>query len=247
MKPIRYDRYFLNKKELLAIMAKGLLVLAILARLFYDSFFALLFLWPALFLILKQDIEKKKETRLKELSGEFRDGILAVSGALSAGYSVENAFSEALKELEYLYGRERPIISEFQYIVGGIGMNQPVETLLYDFARRSDLEDVQMFAEVFAVCKRTGGNIKEVISNTAARIGEKEDIRREIDTFLSAKKLEQRIMNVVPAAILLYVKITSPGFLEGLYGNAAGISVMTICLLVYGGAYALSEKLLKIE
>lgn len=247
MKPIQYDDYRYEKKEWICLLAGSVLLLALLGILFYDSLWASLILSPLLWLIFKRDREKKKDLRRKELNREFREGILAVSGALAAGYSVENAFSEALKDLQYLYGREHLIVREFQYIVSGIGMNQTVEELLYDFARRSGLEDVQIFAEVFAVCKRTGGNLKEVISDTAARIGDKIDIRREIDTFLSAKRFEQKVMNLMPAAILVYVRVTSPDFLEGLYGNPAGIAVMTVCLAVYGGAYALSQKLLRIE
>ena len=40
----------------------------------------------------------------------------SVSSALSAGYSVENAFSEALVEIRKLYGKEALITREFAHI-----------------------------------------------------------------------------------------------------------------------------------
>ena len=229
------------------MLAKGLLLILLLAELFYDSLWAVPALSLLLPYIIKRAGENKRDLARQQLNIAFRDGILAVSGALSAGYAVETAFGEALKSLYFLYPGNHRIIKEFQLIVRGIEMNRTPEELLDDFAERSGLEDVQIFAEVFAVSKRSGGNIAGVISDTAARIGEKIEVRREIETYLSAKKFEQKIMNVMPAGIILYVKLTSPDFLQGLYKNPAGILIMTCCLLLYGGAYLLSEKLMKIE
>ena len=52
-------------------------------------------------------------------------------------------------------------------------------------------------------------------------------------------------MNVVPLVILLYLNLTSPGYFDVLYGNVSGICIMSVCLLVYLAAYALSEQMLQ--
>lgn len=236
----------LTKKESCILVGRDILLLMLLAYLFYDSWLAL----PPLLFLLPLMLKKQKRTRteklLQELNVQFREGLLAVSAALSAGYSVENAFGEALNDLYFLYPADCTILAEFRTIVNGISMNRNVEELLYAFADRSGLSDVQMFAEVFDICKRTGGDLVSVIQNTAARISEQIDVRREIETYLSAKKLEQRIMNVAPMAILLYVRLASPDFLNGIYKTVSGVLLMTVCLLVYGAAYVWSEHILRI-
>ena len=51
----------------------------------------------------------------------------------------------------------RMITEEFLY--GSRGkMNRPVELLLADMGRRSGIQDVDQFAQVFAAAKRSGGN-----------------------------------------------------------------------------------------
>lgn len=45
---------------------------------------------------------------------------------------------------------------------------------------------------------------------------------QEIETCLSGKVMEQNIMSLVPVLILAYVKISSPEFLDGMYGNLTG-------------------------
>ena len=54
--------------------------------------------------------------------------------------------------------------------------NIPIEALLSNFAQRSGVEDIENFANVFATCYRKGGNIKEIIKNTAEIIGDKIEI-----------------------------------------------------------------------
>lgn len=244
---MQYRIYKLSKKEGLFVLLKGSLLITMLSYLFFDSGYGIVFLSPLLIFLWKREKKAKKKQRLDRLNREFCDGMLSVSGALGAGDSVENAFKEALKDLRFLYASEEYMIQELQLIVNGLEMNQSIEGLLSAFADRSGLEDVELFAEVFAVCKRTGGNLMTVIGDSVSRISGKIEVYREIETYLSAKKLEQKIMNVMPMAILLYVRVTSPDFLEGLYGNVIGILVMIVSLLVYGGAFLLGERIMEIE
>ena len=54
-------------------------------------------------------------------------------------------------------------------------------------------------------------------------------------------------MNVIPLGILAYLKLTSMDYLSVLYGNLFGVFFMTVCLILYGFAMVLSEKVLEIQ
>ena len=118
-------------------------------------------------------------------------------------------------------------------------MNRNVEELFMDFGRRSGLEDVDHFTQVLAAAKRSGGNLVEVISQTAGIIRDKVQVKEEIYTMLASRIFEQRIMNWVPFLIVLYIDITSPGFFNR--------AVMTVCLTVYGLALFLASRIMDIE
>ena len=118
---------------------------------------------------------------------------------------------------------------------------------MYDFAGRSGLEDVRSFCEVFVFAKRSGGDFIQIIRMTASRISEKSELMEAIQTEISGKRMEQKIMNLMPLFILLYVDLTFGGYLDGLYHNTFGIMVMTVCLMLYLAAYLLSEKIMSIE
>ena len=81
--------------------------------------------------------------------------------------------------------------------------------------------------------KRSGGNMIEIIRDTASTIRQKAEVEQEIQTIISGKKMEVKVMQIMPFAMIGYLRITSPEFLVSLYGNAAGIIVMFICLFIY--------------
>ena len=56
-------------------------------------------------------------------------------------------------------------------------------------------------------------------------LGDKIDVKKEIETTLAAKKAEQMVMSLMPAGIIIYLKLTSPGFL----GCAVWKSLWYLC------------------
>lgn len=242
-----YDRYRLSAGEWFQYAAAGAGFAAAVSYVFYRSLPVFILLSPfglCYPLIKKRDL---KEQRLKKLNLEFKEGILILSSFLSAGYSVENAFSASVKELVAMYGPSGMMTLEFSHMEGQIRMNRPVEQVLREFGDRSGLDDVRNFAEVFAAAKRSGGELVSIINHTSGVIRDKIQIQEEITTMTAAKQFEQKIMNLIPFFLVLYVDVSSPGFFDMMYQTSAGRGIMTGCLVLYAAAYALAGRILRIE
>lgn len=242
-----YREYHFTKRERLLCFLKTLGICIVIAYLCYRSLLAMI-LFPLLYvLLLKRERKQKIVQRKEQLSLEFKETMQAVSGALMAGYSIENAFKEAQKEIHQLYGQTSYMEKELEQMNAKLALNQPLEELLMDFSNRSGLEDVESFCQVFVFAKRGGGNFVKIIKATVGQISDKLEIKREISTMIASKKLEQKIMQAVPVFILFYLDLTSPEFLQVLYQNPFGILVMTVCLLLYIAAMFLAEKIVNIS
>jgi len=63
----------------------------------------------------------------------------------------------------------------------------------------------------------------------------------------AAKRYEQRVMNLVPFLIILYMNFSSPEFFQTLYTTLLGRITMTLCLLVYAFSLWLSGRIMSIE
>lgn len=242
-----YSKYRFQTKESVLYISEGMLLVAVIGYFFYRSWVACMGLAPVLILFLK---EKKKELAKKqrlELGIQFKDLILAVAANQKAGYSIENAFRESYRDMVMLYGEEEIICEELKYIIVGLDNNVVLEKLLYSLGMRSGLPDIIQFADIFLIAKRSGGNMTEILAKTAAVIEQKAETDKEIQLMISAKKMEQKIMNIVPFLIIFYVGSTSKGFFDVLYHNLIGIIIMTVCLGFYIAAYLLSRRIVDIE
>lgn len=242
-----YGEYHFQGKEGLLYVMEGAAVVVMIGYFFYHSWIACLGLTPLLFLFLR---DKKKELagkRRQELGIQFKDMILSVAASQRAGYSIENAFRESYRDMEMLYGTKGLICTEIKHIIVGLDNNMLLEKLLYDLGQRSHEPDIMQFADIFRIAKRSGGNMTDILSKTAAVIEQKTETDKEIQLMIGAKKMEQKIMNAVPFLIIFYVSSTSKGFFDVLYHNLAGIAVMTACLGFYGAAYRLSRRIVEIE
>ena len=152
-----------------------------------------------------------------------------------------------VRDLEQLYPKNEDIVAEFRYIETQQRVSVPVEELFLDLGQRCKVEDIENFASVLYTAKRSGGDLGNVIQKVARMLGDKIDVKKEIEATLAAKKSEQMIMSLMPAGIILYLQLASPGFLDILYGNPFGICAMTVCLAVYGAAYWMGKRIVEIE
>lgn len=233
--------------EWLIYGGQGLLIGGLFSYIFYRSLVAFLFFLPFGIIVPIAKRKELKEKRLLQLNEEFKEGILILASFLSAGYSVENAFFSSVKELLILYGEEGLITKEFKHIESQIRINRSVEQSFFDFSQRSGLDDVKNFAEVFASAKRSGGELVSVISHTADVIRDKVMVKQEILTMTASKQFEQKIMNMIPFFIVIYIDFTSPGFFQIMYTTSAGRIMMTICMIIYIIAFYTAKQIMNIE
>lgn len=229
-------------KQLLLDAGKILLI----AELFYGNV-----LYGIPFLVLLIPINRRHlaeaEREKIELAGkQFADALNSIAFAVEVGYSMENAISEACKDMEVMHGKNSLIYQQLWEILNKIKVNIPIEKAFSDMAEAVDNEDIKYFAQVFSLAKRTGGNLVSILNNTARRINKKIEVKTEINTIISGKKMEQKIMSAIPFVIVMYLRVTAPEFVTPLYGNITGMAVMTVCLAIIVGADFIARYMLAI-
>ncbi len=160
---------------------------------------------------------------------------------------MENALLEAQKDVTTLLGKDAAIVDYLKRINGQIKLKEPTEKVLREFGRETNIDDIINFAQIFSYAKRGGGDYIRIIKNAASAIQEKIEVEREIETVIASKKMESRIMYLVPVGIILYLSFSSPDFLKPLYGNVMGNMIMSICLVVYVISIFIGEKIMDIR
>ena len=238
-----YTHYRFSVKEVLRYTAEGLLLGTGIVWLVYHSFMAAPLAAVAASAYLVMTNRRLCAERRKNLQYHFRDLLSSLHTAMAAGYSLENAVRSSSSDLEKLYGTEDDLVRETKDMLWQMDYQRPVEQLFLELGERSGVEDIRQFGEILMIAKRTGGNMDQVLESTWRNLSEKIDTAREIDALVAAKRYEQKLMSLMPAGVILYLKLSFPGFLDGMYGNPAGAAIMTACLGVYMGAFFLGRHM----
>lgn len=245
---MNYNRYQLSTKQKLQYGCVGGTGTFILFYLFFKSVLLGTVCAPfgAVLFCFYQKAQLLKKRRW-QLMVEFKDAMDGFVSALAAGYSLENAVAETYEDLLMLNGRESIMTRELKVMRQQISFRQPLDQLFLSLGRRSGVDDIITFAQIYATARKSGGNLIHVMKRTAANISEKIEIEREIQTMIAGKKMEAMLMMAIPLLILVYMQVFSPGFLDPLYESAAGRIIMAGALAVYGASVLWSRKIMECD
>lgn len=242
-----YSHLRLNGKEKATVFAKAFMTACAVAYLCYDSAYALILAVPLVPFLTASAVKKKKKKVKWELNMSFCEAIRAISGSLEGGYSFENAVNEAYKDMSLSHGPQEPIMEELRVINAKTANNISVEEAFRSLGKRSGIDDISGFADVFAIAKRTGGNSIEIIRSTAELIRTRVELTRDMRTAVASKKFEADIMKALPLCMLAYLRLFSPDLISALYGNLKGILFMSALLAVYLAMCVISSRITEIE
>ncbi len=242
-----YDTYYLSIEDLMTNAVQVATYIVLIAIAFYNSMLLLVITLPLSVVIpfyQKTELIKKRK---EKLLNEFKDFLRILKSFLEASYSVENSFALSIKEMTMLNGKDSMMVKELRSIVAQLKLNKPIDKVFKKFADKTHVEDIIDFSEVFIISKLHGGNISKIISNTINVINDKIEVKIEIDTVTASKRFEQKLMNLLPFLIIIYMNISSSSFLMPLYTTITGRLLMTFALVVYFISVKISKNILDIE
>ncbi|MBT2292347.1 type II secretion system F family protein [Paenibacillus albidus] len=241
-----YKVYELSAWHKFTAMAAGGLLLFGTGYLFYHQWLLSLLLVPGAIYaprILRKHLLKRRRATLNL---QFKQTLFSLSSSLSAGRSVENAFREAVQDLQMLDPEGgSDMVAELNIICARMEYGQPVEEALRDFSERAGMEDIERFADVFSICKRTGGDLIEIVRRTSTIIGEKLDIQQDISVSIAQKKFEAKALLASPLLMVLFMSLTSGDYMAPMY-TSAGIAISTAALAALFLCYVWTARIMDI-
>lgn len=199
--------------------------------LFYDALWGAAFTIPYLAYIYRKIKKEFVTGRKKQLKEEFKDVISGVSGSLQAGYSIENAFLYVLSEIKSEKTMGNLLEEDLKLLINGMQCGKSLEQGLKELGDKSDIEEIKELAYLVKTAGIYGGNLIRLMGQCAKSMTEKSTTELEINTMIASKRLEGKIMSVIPFFIILYLRLTGVSYMAVLYKTLWGHIFMTICLV----------------
>lgn len=239
-----YNRYSMTSKDRVIAFFIGFVLAAIIIHIFFGSLIADVLVGSVVGIIVQPIYRKMMKNRIqKQLLLQFRDLLDSLNSSVSAGKIINQAFVDAEKDMNTQYGSSSYICNEVRIINYGLSNSITIEELLEDFGRRSGIDDIVSFANIFAVSNRKGGNLKTIISETKSILCDKIDIEFEIQAQLNSTKNELNILMLMP---LIVVPMMS-SFSQDSDNAMLNVIIKIAGLFVFVIAYIIGRKITDIK
>jgi len=245
---IDYRKYSLSKKETRKWFLLSAPSFALLGYLFYHSLIVALVFSLLSVPLKKYYADHLGSKRRDGLAAQFRDLLASLSASFATGRLMTEALSEAEESLGLIYDKNDPILIELNVINKRLGQGREREQeVLFDFADRSADPEIAGFVDVYFTCLTTGADQVSAVARASELIMEKLEMKKELKTLTAQKKLEGKILALLPPVILAFLSLTSPDYISLLYDTAGGLFIMTISLILIGIAFHWSNKITDIR
>lgn len=219
----------------------------VIAWLFYDSIKACVLGPVVMAFIYRRLRDEKRQQKREAFLEDYRIMLQLLASSLQTGYSVENAFRAAERDMQGVISEGSLLQRALIQINRQIRMQVPAEKAVATAAEAIGYEEMTDFADMFAWARKLGGDYSATIRRMASKIGASVSQKQELTALMAEKQLERKIMSIMPAVMLLYIRMTSADYLAPLYHSTLGAAVMTVCLVVYVLLAELSRRIMKIE
>ena len=158
----------------------------------------------------------KKAARMRAFSREFPDALDLLVTALRAGLSFSAAMQIVADEAP------EPVRGEFAVTVEEQALGLDSREALLHLTRRVDVLDLRFFATAVLLQRETGGNLAEVLANTAALIRDRFRVLGDIATYTAQGKITGMILVCLPLFICLFMIVTTPNFFKPMLESDQG-------------------------
>ncbi len=180
---------------------------------------------PFGFLILRRN---KRFARFNE---ELPKTLDLMVNALRAGHSFNAALELAARE-----GND-PVRGELGMCFGEQYYGLDLRDAMVNLLTRVPLKDLRIVATVVLVQKETGGNLAEVLNNTADVIRERGRLKRQMSVHTAQGRLTGWVIGLLPVVLLILLYTINPGLESLLWKRELGLKLLCggAVMMVVGG------------
>jgi len=164
----------------------------------------------------------RKGQRTEAFAQEFPDALDLLVSALRAGLSFSAAMQMVSEE------SPDPVRTEFAVTVEEQALGLDFREALVNLTRRVDSLDLRFFVTAVVLQRETGGNLAEILENTARLIRDRFRVLGDIKTFTAQGRLTGAILVLLPLAMALYTYAINPDYFKPMLETDGGRSALMV-------------------
>ena len=175
-------------------------------------------------------LRMKRKKRVEKFERQLPEALDLIARALKAGHGFTSGMKLAADEFE------DPLGTEFNQALDEINYGVNVQDALTSLGNRISTSELKYFIVSVILQRETGGNLAEIIENTAGLIRERFRLQAKIRVLSTDGRWSFRILTALPFFQLVILRILNPDYLGALFSDPIGriMAVAAACNIFIG-------------
>ncbi|MFO1491190.1 MAG: type II secretion system F family protein [Kiritimatiellia bacterium] len=186
-------------------------------------------------------VRRLRAKRLLAFNTQLVDALVAMSNALRAGFSIQQAFESIVKE------GKKPIAQEFSVFLQQMRIGVRFEDALRNLDERVGSEDLTLMIRAVEIARQTGGNLTETFDRIAETIRERTRIEGRIRALTAMGRLQGIVVGLIPIFLLMVLTVMDPKMMMNFYGSTTGVMLLGLMVLLEGVGFLVIKKIVNIR
>ncbi len=183
----------------------------------------------------------RRQQRAARLERQLPDALSLVARSMQAGHAFNSALQIAAQESPWPMGSElRAVFNEIQY-------GESANEALSHWAEQVAGQDVRIFVIAVRIQSETGGNLAELLHQTAALIRERQKLRGTVRVLSAEGRISAVILSLLPFCLAGLLAMLNPGFMAQLWTDPMGIRLLTLALGLMGVGMLWMWQLVRVQ
>ena len=182
-----------------------------------------------------------KARRLHKFGLQLEDALNMISGALKAGFSINQALDEVADQ------EIHPLSVEFRLLTQELRLGVPLEQALDNMTRRLDSADFELVATAISTARKTGGELTGTLERVAALIRERVRIANKVKALTAMGRLQAIMIGIMPYLLLFGMYHVSPELVTGFFSTVTGIIALVLVTVLDIVGFLWIRRITRIE
>jgi tight adherence protein B len=171
-------------------------------------------------------LQHRRSHRMALIDQALPDALELMARSMQAGHAFISAMQVAAKE------SAPPLSHELRTVFEEVNFGISTPQALQGLAVRVASEDVRYFVVAVVIQSETGGNLAEILRNTARLIRERQKIAGVVRVLSAEGRISAIILAVLPFALVALMSLLNPGFVSRLWTDPMGLQLVYVSLIL---------------
>lgn len=186
-------------------------------------------------------VAQMKRKRIAKLEAQLLDALVMMANSLRAGHSFLQGIELVSREME------PPLATEFSKLLRENRMGIGIDESLINLVSRVDSNDLELVVTGVMIQRQVGGNLAQVLENTAGTIEKRIKTRARIRVATAQGRISAWIVSLLPFGLGFMVFGMYPEFGQIMLEEPIGVAMLAIGAILLAIGVLVIRKVVNID